>query len=208
MNTGRLAARTEAVTGELTAKSVALEALRGVDLILTPACNLSCTYCYHDRRTRQRMTWSTARAAVDLLNRSGQNRLTLNFLGGEPLLQLDLIRRIVDHAERTRSDSKRCEYGISTNGMLLDDTTEEFLDAFGFDVQLSFDGVADAQDFRRVGSFGRLDETVDRLRTRRPTMFRERFSIAVTVTRANLAFLADSVDYFLAKGVRRIDLAH
>lgn len=183
------------------------QAIRGIDVVLTAACNLSCSYCYQNRKRRSGMSWDTLRAAVDLLARSEQEKLTLNFFGGEPLLQFGLIKRAVAYAEQVFPPDRRVEYGISTNGTLLDEEKTEFLDRSGFEVQLSFDGVAGAQDRRRRESFVVLDALVDRLRRQHSALFRERLSISITLTAANLPLLADSVDYFLSKAIQELNIS-
>jgi len=181
--------------------------VRSLDVVLTATCNLRCAYCYQNRHGPLHMDWGTLKAAVDLLLASDRRRVKLNFLGGEPLIRFSTIRRAVAHAERHLPPDKRIQYGISTNGLLLDEEVTGFLDAHGFEVQLSFDGVERAQDLRAGDSFSRLDALVDRLRRRHPALYRDRLSVAITLTTANLPHLADSVDYFLAKGVHSIDVA-
>jgi len=92
-------------------------------------------------------------------------------------------------------------YQVVTNGTLLDDEALDFLVANGFDLQLSFDGVPAAQALRGEKTFELLDRLLDRMRDERPDYFRERLSIAMTLSARALPFFADSVDYFLGKGI-------
>ena len=150
------------------------------------------------------MSWETLEAAVDLLGRSSRPRVILNFFGGEPLLEFDLIRRAVAHADEVIPEHVQRQYGLCTNGMVLDGEKLEFLSSHAVEVQLSFDGVARAQEERAPGSFARLDGLLERMRADHGAWFRERFSIAMTLTGRNLRDMADSVEYFLGKGVREI----
>lgn len=178
--------------------------IRGVELILTAACNLRCAYCYQDRRQPARMSWKTLKRAVDLLARSDQPRAVLNFFGGEPLLEFEMVRRAVLYAESVLSHRVVRQFGLCTNGNLLDQEKLEFLDSHGVDLQLSFDGVAQAQDERAPGSFDALDALLDRMRRDHPALFHDRLSVAITLTGRNLPFLGESVAYFLAKRVPEI----
>jgi len=184
-----------------------VDGLRCVTVILTAACNLRCTYCYQDRKQPRRMDWETLRAAVDLLLGSRWDDLTLWFGGGEPLLELPHIRRAVEYAEAARPGDKRLLFGLSTNGLLLDDRCAGFLAAHRFSTQISFDGLPAAQDGRAPGSFPALDARLRRLRRRHPRWFAKEVEVAMTVTGANLSVLGDSVDYFLERGVRTVNIA-
>ena len=179
-------------------------ALDGLALVVTADCNLRCRYCYQDRKRPVQMSWPTAAAAVDLLGRTGRGRVSLSFLGGEPLLAFPLIVRAVRRAGLRFPPGRRPAYLLTTNGLLLNERRVAFLERHRFKVQISFDGIAPSQDLRAPGSFAILDRLLDRLRLRHRGFFRRRVSIAVTVTAPAIPHLADSFDYLLAKGVRDI----
>jgi sulfatase maturation enzyme AslB (radical SAM superfamily) len=184
-----------------------IERLATLEIVLTTACNLACAYCYQNDKDRRRMEWSTLRQAVELLFRSGRRDLTLSFYGGEPLLEFPLMCRAVEFAESGLPPGKSLRFSISTNGMLLDDERAEFLARHRFDTQLSFDGVPAAQERRGAGTFQRLDATLDRLRARHSAFFAERLEVGMTLTGATLPCLADSIDYFLSKGIACVNVA-
>ncbi len=181
-----------------------LPGLRSVELILTAGCNLRCAYCYQNRKTGRRMPWPVARAAVDLLLGSRRRGLTLALTGGEPLLEFDLFRRVVGYAEAARPPAARLRLVTSTNGLLLDQAKAAFLAAHRVRTHLSFDGVPASQDLRGPGTFPVLDRLLDRLRLAHPAFFRKRLEVSVTLTSASVPHLAESVRYFLRKGVRKI----
>jgi len=68
-------------------------------LILTAQCNLRCSYCYQNAKGARSMSWDTLQASIDLALQSPSPRVELTFTGGEPLLELELIRRGVAHAQ-------------------------------------------------------------------------------------------------------------
>ena len=176
-----------------------------VDVILTAGCNLRCSYCYQNDKKARRMDWDTLRAAVDLVLASERPEVSLLFVGGEPLLEFDQIRRAVGYAEAHRQAWKRIRYEIITNGVLVRDEHLDFLVDHDFEVQLSFDGVTPAQDLRGRGTFAVLDQLLRRIRVERPAFLAEHLTVAITLTVANLPHLAASVTYFLDNGVQ--DLA-
>lgn len=176
-----------------------------VDVVLTAACNLRCSYCYQNDKKARRMTWETLRASADLVLASERPEVSLLFVGGEPLLEFPLIQQAVEYVEARRLPGKRIRYEIITNGVLVNDDHVAFLVDHDFEVQLSFDGVPPAQALRAPGSFDVLDRLLDRLRAERPGFFAENLTVALTLTVATIPYLADSVEYFLNKGVQ--DLA-
>ncbi len=175
-------------------------------LILTTRCNMNCSYCYQGARERGSMEWPVARAAADLALAAPGNGTELTFYGGEPLIEFDLLRRVVDYVESTRPPSERIKYWVVTNGTLITDEVSDFLAAHDFKILLSFDGVRAAQDLRGKGSFEVLDRVLASLRERHTDYFRRAVEISVTVAPPAVLFLADSVDYLLREGVQEIDL--
>ncbi len=175
-------------------------------LILTTYCNMSCSYCYQSVREPRSMTWPVARAGADLALSVRGRGTELTFYGGEPLLEFELMRRVVDHVESTRGADERVKYWVVTNGTLVTEQVADFLAAHDFKILLSFDGVSGAQDLRGEGTFRTLDGVLDRLKERHPDYFRRAVEISVTVPPRAVPFMADSVEYLLAKGVGEIDL--
>ena len=133
-------------------------ALTTLVLAMTNGCNLACGYCYKEDLTRpgraRRMSEARAREAVDLLIRESgaARRVTITFFGGEPLLELDLIRSTVAYADPAgRAAGKTMDYSLTTNATLLDDAAIDFLDAHRFGITVSIDGPADIHDrYRRT----------------------------------------------------------
>jgi sulfatase maturation enzyme AslB (radical SAM superfamily) len=152
------------------------------------------------------MTWGTLRAALDLLLGSQQRQVELEFYGGEPLLAFPLLRRGIAYAKARCPPRLHLGFGVTTNGLLLDERRAAFLARHRVRTSLSFDGLPAAQDQRAPGTFTRLDRTLDRLRQRHPGFFGEHLEVGLTLTAANLTTLADSVEYFFAKGLRTIHL--
>lgn len=181
--------------------------LRSLEVVLTGSCNLRCSYCFQDRRSRRRMGWPTLCAAVDQLLRSPHAFPSLSFYGGEPLLEFDLMRRAVEYARAAAPPGREIRFDLFTNGLLLDRDKAAFLAEHRIRTQISHDGLPPAQDLRGRGTFARLDAVLDLLRRKQPGHWCERVEVGMTLTAANLPFLADSVDYFLRKGVRTVRLA-
>ncbi len=162
-----------------TPASLAQPAPAALVLALTSGCNLACSYCYKEDLTRpgaaRRMTESRACEAVDLLMRvcGPAPLVTVTFFGGEPLLELPLIRRIVAYAEAAAArDGKQVAFALTTNAMLLDDAAIDFLDAHRFGITVSIDGPATLHDRHRrtaggQGSYATVATNLGRLLQRK-----------------------------------------
>ena len=122
-------------------------------LITTEDCNLRCKYCvysdfYKDKKpySSKRMDLSTAIKAVDMLieyhdkkiKRGYNDRVKINFYGGEPLLNYKMIKSIVEYIKTT--NLKNVDYLITTNGTTLNDEIIDFLACNKFLVAFSLDG--------------------------------------------------------------------
>jgi sulfatase maturation enzyme AslB (radical SAM superfamily) len=178
--------------------------ISGLAVVLTADCNLRCAYCYQNAKQRRTPSWETVRAALDLLRDVRGPGVRLLFTGGEPLLEFDLLRRAVDHVESVRPPDLRVHYELVTNGTRLGDEEAAFLAAHRFSTQIGFDGVPAAQDVRAPGTAAALDALLVRLRLAHPAFFRREVSVAITVTPPTIRYLADSVEYFLGRGVADI----
>ncbi len=77
---------------------------------VTDDCNLKCTYCYQINKGKRRMSLETAKQFVDLLVEDSYKDdtyvslkttpgIVFEFIGGEPLLEIDLIEEICDYIE-------------------------------------------------------------------------------------------------------------
>lgn len=105
---------------------------------MTEACNLNCTYCYQGHKTTNKMTFDTAKKFVDMVidNRLDEKSiwyqekveaLLFDFIGGEPLLEIKLIRQIIDYIESRLIVLEDCPwtmhhmYSMSSNGTLYFD---------------------------------------------------------------------------------------
>ena len=119
--------------------------------VVTTACNVECVYCQAKSGTSCQpvfMTKETAEKAVDIALQSPAKCLNFEFQGGEPLLNFEIIKHIVEYAE-TKKGQHEITYNVVTNLTLL---TDEILDYFvenHFGVSTSIDGPAVVHDKNR-----------------------------------------------------------
>ena len=178
-----------------------------VILLLSGRCNLSCAYCYQDRRqVRDAMPWETIAVALSAALGGGGRALRVEFTGGEPLLEVALLKRAVKFAKSRRARDTKVSFSLTTNGTMLTPPLISWLFANEFEIRVSFDGIPAAQDLRGPGTFGVLDRLLDLLRTEFPTQFKEKVTLSTTLAATAIHGLAASIRYFIGKGVARIGI--
>ena len=175
-----------------------------VEIVLTASCNLRCGDRYQNDKKSRRMDWEVLRPSLDFALASTRPRVRLLFIGGEPLLEMPSIERAVAYVEARRRADLTIQNQIITNGLLLGPEQASFLSEHDFQVQLSLDGVAEAQAVRGARSFEKLDALLDRLYDRNGSFFESNVSVAITLTPRTVPYLAESIEYFYRKHVAEI----
>jgi len=177
--------------------------VHALSLAVAQACNLGCAYCYAREGgfggAPKSMPLETAKASVDLLlaNKRDGERVHLAFMGGEPLVNRDVLRATTLYAaERASRFGVHLGFAVTTNGTLLDESDAEFFETHGFAVTISLDGLPDLHDKLRPfkggrGSFERISRAIAPLLSRQR---RAQVSARVTVTpkHENLPALLDA----------------
>lgn len=142
--------------------------IRVMWLNLTTACNLSCRYCFNpeakDRRQGKevrQMTPEIARQAVIMLSKlwalnPNTNPAGIIFFGGEPLLNFKLLEYVVHFGrEWTRLSGVPFNFGLATNGTLLNERIARLFAHEGFHVHVSLDGPQPLHDSFRPFASGK-----------------------------------------------------
>lgn len=156
-----------------------LVACRNVTFQITDECNLRCSYCYEHHKCSGSMSFETGKKAVNyLLNLYEQNDsdfinhqtkgIILDFIGGEPLLEAELIEKICDYwfVECWRRKIPLAAYtriSFATNGQswftpAAQHLFEKYHDMMS--VTVSIDGVKELHDRYRLtpDGFGSFDK--------------------------------------------------
>ena len=163
-------------------------------------CNLRCRYCFADEgayhSAREMMSAETARAAIDfLLRESGKRKvLEVDFFGGEPLMNLDVVKETVYYAKAEAAKlGKRFLFTTTTNGLLLDDDTIRFFNEEMENVVLSLDGRKEIHDEvrRTVNGKGSFDAVIDKIKKFVRARGDKHYYVRGTFTAKNLDFSKD-----------------
>ena len=127
--------------------------IKAMCLHVAHTCNLNCSYCfasqgkYHGERAL--MSLEVGKRALDfLIENSGTRRnLEVDFFGGEPLMNWDVVKQLVAYArEQEKIHNKHFRFTLTTNGVLLDDEVTEFANRECHNVVLSLDGRKEVHD--------------------------------------------------------------
>ena len=169
-------------------------------------CNFRCRYCFADEGAyhskRESMSLETAKAAGDFLIENSGNRkvLEIDFFGGEPLMNLEVLKQTVAYAkERGAQTGKKFLFTTTTNALLLNDETIEFFNAEMENVVLSLDGRPEVHDAIRksVNGKGTYALIIDKIKKFVRLRGEKSYYVRGTFTAKNLDFAKDVI--FLAE---------
>lgn len=142
--------------------------IKALCLHVAHTCNLNCSYCFASQGKyqgeRALMSFEVGKQAIDFLvaNSGTRHNLEVDFFGGEPLMNWDVVKQIVKYA---RSIEEKCNknfrFTLTTNGVLVDDEVIDFANKEMHNVVLSLDGRKEIHDHLRVdyagnGSYERI----------------------------------------------------
>jgi len=142
--------------------------------VVTTACNMACVYCQANNgscNSNLYMTKETAEKAVDIALDSPGKYLTFEFQGGEPLLNFEVVKHIVEYANENKGNHV-VQYNIVTNLTLLTDEIATFFADNKVSVSTSIDGNSELHNKNRpfVGgnpTYDKVIESVNKLRNHR-----------------------------------------
>lgn len=176
------------------------DVVKALCLHVAHTCNLNCAYCfasqgkYHGDRAL--MSFEVGKQALDfLMEHSGTRRnLEVDFFGGEPLMNWEVVKRLVGYARSVEKErGKNFRFTLTTNGMLIDDEVIDFVNREMSNVVLSLDGRKEINDRTRVdyagnGSYERIVPKFQKLVAARGG---RNYYIRGTFTHANPDFTRD-----------------
>ena len=111
-------------------------------ILPTSACNARCFYCYEDRRNAVFMNKETAEQVCQFISKQSENRaVKIQWFGGEPLMNVEIIDYITFLLRRKYDDSK-ISFSMITNGSLINDKIlQKMVNSWNLsNVQITLDG--------------------------------------------------------------------
>ncbi len=187
--------------------------------IVTLRCNEVCVYCHASRRNMDEMSFDmtedTARQVVDMAFETPSPQIILEFQGGEPLANWDVVRFIVEYAvEKNKTAGKDLAFSLVSNLSLMNDERLSYLVENNVQICTSVDGPQDLHDSNRklVGGSAyeqavhwmkRIDEAYTE-RGLEPDLYH--VESLLTTTRASLGRAKDVVDEYVSLGRKALFL--
>lgn len=180
--------------------------------VVTLRCEHSCPYCQVSRQSEDKrrydMSYAIAMKSLDLALRSPAQHLKIEFQGGEPLLNFELIKSIVLEAKhRNRALGKNLAFVIATNLALVTKDMLGFCSEHSIQISTSLDGPEDLHNTNRPRP-GRnsYEKAIQGIQLARELLGREQVSALMTTTDASLPRVKDIIDEYLAQEFQGIFL--
>lgn len=174
--------------------------VKALCLHIAHTCNLNCEYCfasqgkYHGERAL--MSFEVGKQAIDFLvaNSGTRHNLEVDFFGGEPLMNFEVVKQIVAYARSIEKEkNKNFRFTLTTNGVLVDDDVIEFANRECHNVVLSLDGRKEVHDRLRktVNGKGSYDVIVPKFQKFVQSRGGKGYYVRGTYTHNNVDFTND-----------------
>ena len=174
--------------------------VKALCLHVAHTCNLNCSYCFASQGQYQGdraiMSFEVGKQALDFLmeNSKGRRNLEVDFFGGEPLMNFDVVKQLVAYARSKEKEmGKNFRFTLTTNGVLIDDDVIDFANREMSNVVLSLDGRKEVHDRYRVDYAGKgsWEKIVPKFQKLVEAREGKNYYMRGTFTHANPDFLKD-----------------
>ena len=193
---------------------------RTVTFQVTDECNLACKYCYQINKSTRKMSFETAKKYVDMIldgceyiNPEISPAIIIEFIGGEPFLEIELITKICDYIEqeliiRDHPWLHRHIYSICSNGVLyFDERVQEFLHRYRhmLSFSITIDGNKELHDSCRVFHNGKGSYDIAMAGAEDWISRGNHMGSKLTIAPGNINYLYDAVIHMINKGYSEIN---
>ena len=199
------------MAGDLKEKQSVLKAMC---LHVAHACNMDCGYCFAGKGEYHGdaglMSYETGKKAIDYLveNSPGRRNLEVDFFGGEPLLNWQVVKDLVAYGRSIEKEAgKNFRFTLTTNGLLVDDDVIEFSNREMSNVVLSLDGCRETNDRMRKtkDGGGTYDLIVDKFKKFADARGEKEYYMRGTYTKYDLRF-TDELLHMADLGFRELSM--
>lgn len=192
---------------------------KNIIFIVTQDCQLACKYCYLVGKNNQgKMDFETARESIDYLFSDREyfheTSIILDFIGGEPFLEIELIDKICDYFKIKAYETDHpwfnsYRFNFSTNGLMYNaKRVQEFIgkNASHLSIQISIDGTKFKHNLQRVypdgsGSYDNVVKNIPLWLSQFPDG-----GTKVTISRGDIPYIKDSVLHLWKLGIKTVNI--
>ena len=196
------------------------KSVKNIIFIVTKDCQLACKYCYLvGKNSNEKMTWEIGKQTIDyILNEFSQSKgIILDFIGGEPFLEIELIDRICDYFKveaykRDLACFNNYRFNVSTNGINYNSPkVQEFIckNKKHVSIGITIDGTKRKHDLNRIWKGtnkerGSYDDVVKNI-----PLWLEQIPNAetkVTISSADIPYIKASVLHLYSLGIHEVNI--
>lgn len=163
-------------------------------IYLTEKCNLSCKYCFVEKKNRR----LDFKDYINVIEKYKNEISNITFFGGEPLLCFDLIKKIIEY---NKNKKYFFNYILNTNGLMLSDEILNFIIKNNILVNLSLDGIDISNNLNRGNTFDDVFDKVLKLREKNI-----KFIINYVISPNNICYFYDSISFFRKEKIDKVCL--
>ena len=200
--------------------------VKNITFQVTEDCNLKCSYCYQINKTKEKMTFDTAKKFIDYLlsqpdnenffcNKNNTLGFIFDFIGGEPFLEVDLISQIIDYFEQKLLELNHKEwlfnhvYNFSSNGTLyFTEKVQSFIKKYRnlLNVNITVDGNKELHDSCRLFPNGKgsydlaIQASLKELESQKYT------GTKITLSPDNIDYVFSGVSNLISLGFHEINI--
>ncbi|QLE53252.1 His-Xaa-Ser system radical SAM maturase HxsB (plasmid) [Nostoc sp. C057] len=180
--------------------------------VVTLRCDHSCPYCQVSRQSHDRtaydMSAAHAHKALEFTFQSPALNIKIEFQGGEPLLNFDLIKEIVLAAkQKNLTHQKNLQFVIATNLSQINEEILQFCLEHDILISTSLDGSEDLHNANRprpgMNSYQLTIEGIQRVRS---VLGIDKVGALMTTTKASLPRVTEIIDEYIRQDFHSIFL--
>lgn len=201
-----------------------ISSCRNVTFVVTENCNAACIYCYERCKTQKMMSFETAKKIVDLVFKLSESdestfintktkAVILEFIGGEPLLNIDVIEKTCDYfwhkaLQLRHRFADNFRISMISNGLLyFDERVQRFIKRYQrrLSFGITIDGDKEMHDSCRIKSDGSGTwDQANAAQMHYHKHYGNNLGTKVTIAPSNLEYLDRTIKYFIDNGYTEI----
>lgn len=171
--------------------------------ILTTRCNLNCRYCQTNHPQKEDMNYEVASRILKYIYDVKTPNVTLEFQGGEPLLNWEVLSFLTEHARKFNTIGKNLKIALVSNLTLLDKKKIDFFIEYDVEICTSLDGPKKIHDKIRVfkngsGSYDNVIKNIEKIKKEyKKRKLNKKINLLPTITRFTLPYFKEIIDEYV-----------